>query len=93
MISFLHEIFTGLEAAACKSANFTKRLRLSHIRRLARSLNHLGGEAIGNHQIVADVITKGDANSTSCEFHNAPANMMILVKQELVHISSFFLFL
>ncbi|XP_008227453.1 PREDICTED: uncharacterized protein LOC103326965 isoform X4 [Prunus mume] len=55
-----------LEAAACKSANFTIRLRLSHIRRLARSLNHLGGEAIGNHQIVADVITKGDANNTSC---------------------------
>ncbi|BFG27340.1 hypothetical protein CerSpe_136140 [Prunus speciosa] len=55
-----------LEAAACKSANFTKRLRLSHIRRLARSLNHLGGEAIGNHQVVADVITKGDANNTSC---------------------------
>ncbi|XP_021831683.1 uncharacterized protein LOC110771653 isoform X2 [Prunus avium] len=55
-----------LEAAACKSANFTKRLRLSHIRRLARSLNHLGGEAIGNHQVVADVITKGDANNTCC---------------------------
>lgn len=80
-----------MEAAACKSANFTKRLRLSHIRRLARSLNHLGGEAIGNHQVVADVITKGDANNTCCKFYNVTANMMILVKQELVCISSFFL--
>lgn len=58
---------TGLEAAASKSSNFSKRLRLSHIRRLARSLNHLGDEVIGNHQIVADVISRGD-NNASCKF-------------------------
>ncbi|XP_070661765.1 uncharacterized protein [Malus domestica] len=53
-----------LEAAASRSSNLSKRLRLSHIRRLARSLNHLGGEVIGNHQIVADVISKGDTNAS-----------------------------
>ncbi|KAM1005318.1 hypothetical protein ACFX2C_005413 [Malus domestica] len=53
-----------LEAAASRSSNLSKRLRLSHIRRLARSLNHLGGEVIGNHQIVADVIPKGDTNAS-----------------------------
>ncbi|XP_048438413.1 uncharacterized protein LOC103943816 [Pyrus x bretschneideri] len=44
-----------LEAVASKSANFPKRLRLSHIRRLARWLNNLDGEVIGIHQIVAQV--------------------------------------
>ncbi|KAB1221728.1 hypothetical protein CJ030_MR2G019955 [Morella rubra] len=53
----------GLEALAHKSANSPRKLRLSHIRHLARSLNHSMGELAGNHQMVAAVLTKGDAAS------------------------------
>ena len=65
---------TGLEAVASKSANFPKRLRLSHIRRLARWLNNLDGEVIGNHQIVAQVIPKGDASNSSCKLDSVKCN-------------------
>ncbi|KAM1460190.1 hypothetical protein ACFX2I_037041 [Malus domestica] len=64
-----------LEAVASKSANFPKWLRLSHIRRLARSLNNLGGEVIGNHQIVAQVAPKGGASNASCKFDGVKYNL------------------
>lgn len=66
---------TGLEAVASKSANFPKRLRLSHLRWLARSLNNLGGEVIGNHQIVAEVVPKGDASNACCKFDSVKCNL------------------
>lgn len=53
----------GLEALAHKGTNFPRRLRLSHIRRLARSLNNSTGELGGNHQMVEAVITKRDVAS------------------------------
>lgn len=63
--------FEGLEALVHKSANCPRVLRLSHIRRLARSKNHSVGELTGNHQIVAEVITKGDATSLQVEDHDS----------------------
>ncbi|KAF5474946.1 hypothetical protein F2P56_006798 [Juglans regia] len=53
----------GLEALAYKGTNFPRRLRLSHIRHLARSLNNSMGELGGNHQMVEAVITKRDVAS------------------------------
>lgn len=55
--------FDGLEALAQKSASFQRRLRLSHVRHLARTMNHSMGELTGNHQIVAAVTTKGDVTN------------------------------
>ncbi|XP_030968115.1 uncharacterized protein LOC115988664 isoform X1 [Quercus lobata] len=53
----------GLEALAHKSAHFQRTLRLSHVRHLARTLNHSVGELTGNCQVVAAVVNKGDVTS------------------------------
>ncbi|KAE7995257.1 hypothetical protein FH972_000076 [Carpinus fangiana] len=52
-----------LQALVHKSNNFPARLRLSHIRRLARSLNHSIGGLADNYQMVTALITKEDAAS------------------------------
>ncbi|XP_015901826.3 uncharacterized protein LOC107434846 [Ziziphus jujuba] len=56
----------GVEALA---HNITSRLRLSHIRRLARSLNQSRGEALvtGNHQVVAEPMQRHQANTTGLQ--------------------------
>lgn len=59
----------GLDGVACKGSNLNvQRLRLSHVRRLARSGSRLGCEVIADHQIGGEVVVKGDANNTSCKF-------------------------
>ncbi|PRQ28241.1 hypothetical protein RchiOBHm_Chr5g0000901 [Rosa chinensis] len=56
-----------LDGVACKGSNLNvQRLRLSHVRRLARSGSRLGCEVIADHQIGGEVVVKGDANNTSC---------------------------
>lgn len=58
----------GLETLpAQKAVNVTKRLRLSHLRCLARSLNRFGGGVGGIHEKEAAVLSKRDADTT-CEF-------------------------
>ncbi|XP_062161671.1 uncharacterized protein LOC133868707 isoform X2 [Alnus glutinosa] len=52
-----------LQALVHKSTNFPGRLRLSHIRHLARSLNNSIDGPAGNYQMVATLITKEDAAS------------------------------
>jgi hypothetical protein len=68
MIMYSH-LSIGLEALAQKSASFQRRLRLSHVRHLARTMNHSMGELTGNHQIVAAVTTKGDVTN-NCKLFN-----------------------
>lgn len=59
----------GLEAVARKDSNLNvKRLRLSHVRRIARTGSRLGSEVIADHRIVGEEVAKSDANNTSCEF-------------------------
>ncbi|KAM4112685.1 hypothetical protein ACJW30_05G159300 [Castanea mollissima] len=53
----------GLEALAHKSAHFQRTLRLSHVRHLARTLNHSMAELTGNSQVVAAVVNKGDVTN------------------------------
>ncbi|KAF3451846.1 hypothetical protein FNV43_RR07942 [Rhamnella rubrinervis] len=50
----------GVEALAY---TLTSRLRLSHIRRLARSLNQSGDKVTGIHQVVSEVMPRNDANT------------------------------
>ncbi|KAM3749135.1 hypothetical protein ACB098_05G159900 [Castanea mollissima] len=53
----------GLESLAHKSAHFQRTLRLSHVRHLARTLNHSMAELTGNSQVVAAVVNKGDVTN------------------------------
>ncbi|KAL6197828.1 hypothetical protein ACLB2K_027621 [Fragaria x ananassa] len=58
-----------LEAVARKDSNLSvKRLRLSHVRRIARTGSRLGSEVIADHRIVGEEVAKSDANNTSLGF-------------------------
>ncbi|PON35153.1 zinc finger CCCH domain protein [Parasponia andersonii] len=60
----LESMAMGPENLAKKSANVTKKLRLSQIRCLARSTNRFRGGVGGSFQNVADVTLKRDADTT-----------------------------
>lgn len=56
--------FEDMEAGGHKLAKFPRRLRLSHVRHLARSINNPMDELTGdNHPIGADAVTKKNASS------------------------------
>ena len=52
-----------LETLAYKPANSPRRLRLNHIKRLARSLKHSIGDPAATHQVAAEMITKEDVSA------------------------------
>ena len=59
-----------MESGGHKLAKFPRRLRLSHVRHLARSLNDPMDELTGdNHLVGADVVAKENA-STKCMVNN-----------------------
>lgn len=58
-----------MEAGDHKLAKFPRRLRLSHVRHLARSINDPMDELTGhNHLVGADVVARENA-STKCMFN------------------------
>ena len=56
-----------MESLAQNSVNVTKKLRLSQIRCLARSLNRFGSGVGGSFRNVADVMPKSGGD-TSCKY-------------------------
>lgn len=69
IIAFKHHVI-DMEAGGHKLAKFPRRLRLSHVRHLARSVNNPMDELTGdNHPIGADAVTKKNASS-KCTFNN-----------------------
>ncbi|XP_050371604.1 uncharacterized protein LOC126789484 [Argentina anserina] len=79
-VSDVQEVTQGLDAVACKASNLNvRRLRLSHVRRLARSASRLGSEVIADHRITGEEVAKSDANNMSCKLWQCSSVMVDVI--------------